>query len=82
VPSGGLGAAIDFEKPEGFRYDGMVREAVRKGQWAEAMMIASTVGGKGLLEEVQRGYRESRYNQGNPMVTMMKIKSGEVSQLM
>jgi hypothetical protein len=40
----------------------MVREAVRQGQWAEAMMIASTVGEKGLLEEVQRRYRESRYN--------------------
>jgi hypothetical protein len=51
VPSG-LGAAIDFEKPKGFRYEGMVREAVRQGQWAEAMMIACTVGEKGLLEEV------------------------------
>ena len=40
----GLGAAIDFEKPMGFRYEGMVREAVRLGHWAEAMMIASNVG--------------------------------------
>ena len=61
MPSG-LGAAIDFEKPKGFRYEGMVREAVRQGQWAEAMMIACTVGEKGLLEEVQKRYRESRYN--------------------
>ena len=46
----------------GFRYEGMVKEAVRQGQWAEAMMIASTVGEEGLLEEVHKRFRESRYN--------------------
>ena len=57
-----MGAAIDFENPMGFRYEGMVKEAVRQGQWAEAMMIASTVGEEGLLEEVHKRFRESRYN--------------------
>ena len=74
-------SAYDFcsNNENGFKFDTMVFELIKKGRWSEGMLLANILCDEDTKRVLYREYIDKFIVSKNPIHTLLMIKIGQVS---